>query len=67
MLFSIRISKNIEKGKYPSIYVFLPKKRIKKRRPVTGLDFTSLYSSLMMTFNLSSDKMILTHEEAITA
>ncbi|GES76982.1 DNA polymerase family B-domain-containing protein [Rhizophagus clarus] len=42
MLFSTRQSKNIEKGKYPGAYVFSPKKGIEIKRPVTGLDFTSL-------------------------
>jgi len=47
--------------------VFLSKKEIERRRPVMELDFTSLYPSLMITFNLSSDKMILTYEKAVTA
>ncbi|CAI2166379.1 16627_t:CDS:10 [Funneliformis geosporum] len=38
-------------------------KRIETRRPVMGLDFASLYSSLIMAYNLSSDKIILTYEE----
>jgi len=66
MLFSTRISKNIEKGKYPDAYVFSPKKGIERKRPIIGLDFTLLYLSLMMTFNFSPDKMLLTHGEAIT-
>jgi len=33
-------------------------------RPITGLDFASLYPSLMMTFNLSPDKVVYTREEA---
>ena len=41
-----------------------PKKKIEMRRPVTGLDFASLYPSLIMAYNLSPDKIILTHEEA---
>lgn len=28
-------------------------------RPITGLDFSSLYPSLMMTYNLSPEYMIL--------
>ncbi len=33
-------------------------------RPVTGLDFASLYPSLIMTYNLSPEKIVLTPEEA---
>jgi DNA polymerase elongation subunit (family B) len=33
-------------------------------RPVTGLDFASLYPSLIMTYNLSPEKILLTEEEA---
>ncbi|QYB17598.1 DNA polymerase [Pacmanvirus S19] len=42
-------------------------KKIKKRvrcRPITGLDFASLYPSLMMTYNLSPDTVVYTKEEA---
>ncbi|GES94266.1 DNA polymerase family B-domain-containing protein [Rhizophagus clarus] len=65
ILFSMRQSKNTEKGKYPGAYVYLPKKRIETARPVTGLDFASLYPSLIMTYNLSPEKIILTHGEAV--
>ena len=34
------------------------------RRPVTGLDFASLYPSLIMTYNLSPDKIILSRKHA---
>jgi DNA polymerase elongation subunit (family B) len=34
-------------------------------RPVTGLDFSSLYPSLIMTYNLSPEKIILDHDEAM--
>ncbi|CAI2176066.1 3361_t:CDS:2, partial [Funneliformis geosporum] len=44
IIISTRISENIEKGKYPDVYVFSPKKGIESIRPVTGLDFASLYS-----------------------
>ena len=33
-------------------------------RPVTGLDFASLYPSLIMAYNLSPEKILLTEEEA---
>ena len=64
ILFSTRQCKNIEKGKYPGAYVFPPRKGIETKRPVTGLDFASLYPSLIMAYNLSPEKMILTYSEA---
>ena len=64
MVFSTRVCENIEKRKYSSTYVFLPKKEIKMRRPVIGLDFASLYPNLIMAYNLTPDKIILTHREA---
>src|SRR3954466_3981281 len=51
-------------GKYPGAYVFPPIKGLENRRPVTGLDFASLYSSLIMIYNLSPDKIILSREHA---
>ncbi|CAI2173642.1 15928_t:CDS:2 [Funneliformis geosporum] len=44
-------------------FSFLKLSGIETRRPVMGLDFASLYSSLIMAYNLSSDKIILTYEE----
>ncbi|GBB96536.1 hypothetical protein RclHR1_27790004 [Rhizophagus clarus] len=64
ILFNTRVCKHIEKGKYFGAYVYPPKKGIETRRPVTGLDFASLYPSLIMAYNLSSDKIILTKREA---
>src|SRR5206468_1778914 len=43
IIFSTRVCENIEKGKYPGAYVFPPKKGIETKRPVTGLDFASLW------------------------
>src|SRR3954453_12168171 len=54
-----------ETGKYPGAYVFSPVKGLENRRPVTGLDFASLYPSLIMTYNLSPDKIILSQEHAV--
>ncbi|CAB5186435.1 unnamed protein product [Rhizophagus irregularis] len=64
MLFSTIPCEEKEKGKYPGAYVFPPKKGIENRRPVTGLDFASLYPSLIMAYNLSPEKIILNQEEA---
>ncbi|PKK57795.1 DNA/RNA polymerase [Rhizophagus irregularis] len=65
MLFSARIPEKVEKGKYPSAYVFPPKKGIETKRPVMGLDFASLYPSLIMAYNLSPEKFIFNPEEAV--
>ncbi|CAG8615642.1 11662_t:CDS:2 [Cetraspora pellucida] len=64
MVFSTRVCKNIEKGKYSDAYVFPSKKGIETKRPVIGLDFASLYPSLIMAYNLSPEKIILNKEEA---
>src|SRR3954471_16598861 len=53
IVFSTKIPKNIEKGKYPGAYIFLPIKGIETRRPVIGLNLTSLYSSFIMAYNRS--------------
>ncbi|RIB09495.1 hypothetical protein C2G38_2208747 [Gigaspora rosea] len=56
-----------ETGKYPGAYVFPPVKGLENKRPVTGLDFASLYLSLIMAYNLSPDKIILSpgHAESL--
>ena len=53
-----------EFGSFPGAYVFPPIKGLKNKHPVTGLDFASLYPSLIMTYNLSPDKIILSRERA---
>ncbi|RHZ87187.1 hypothetical protein Glove_40g157 [Diversispora epigaea] len=58
--------KQTESGKYPGAYVFPPEKGLENKRPVTSLDYASLYPSLIMTYNLSPDKIILTREHAIS-
>src|SRR5947209_20391936 len=57
-------SQQTETGKFPGAYVFPPIKGLENRRPVTGLDFASLYPSLIMTYNLSPDKIILSQKHA---
>ncbi|CAB5351845.1 unnamed protein product [Rhizophagus irregularis] len=59
-------SQQTETGKYPGAYVFPPVKGLKNRRPVTGLDFASLYLNLIITYNLSPDKIILSQEHAVS-
>ncbi|CAG8785956.1 11947_t:CDS:2, partial [Cetraspora pellucida] len=65
MLYSMIASKNTESGKYPGAYVITPIKSLENKHPVIGLDFVSLYPSLIMTYNLSPDKIILSYEEVI--
>jgi len=43
--------------------VFPPEKGLENKRPVTGLDFRSLYPSIIMTYNLSPEKMVSTFSE----
>lgn len=38
--------------------------KTQRGRPITGLDFASLYPSLMMAYNLSPDKVVKTPERA---
>ncbi|CAG8451105.1 4856_t:CDS:2, partial [Cetraspora pellucida] len=64
IVFSTRVRKNIEKEKYPGAYVFSSKKGIEMKRPVTKLDFALLYPSLIMAYNLFSEKIILNEGEA---
>ncbi|CAB4480535.1 unnamed protein product [Rhizophagus irregularis] len=58
------ISERTETESFPGAYVFPPIKGLKNKCPVTGLDFRSLYPSLIMTYNLSPDKIILFQERA---
>ena len=56
ILTSMISSQQTETGKFPGAYVFPPVKGLENRCPVTGLDFASLYPSLIMTYNLSPEK-----------
>lgn len=53
-----------EKDHYPGAYVFTPIYGLNKRRPVAGLDFSSLYPSIMMCHNISPDRLVWRREEA---
>ena len=66
ILTSMISNQQTETGKYPGAYVFPPVKGLKNRRPVTGLDFASLYPNLIITYNLSPDKIILSKEHAVS-
>ncbi|PKK63244.1 DNA/RNA polymerase [Rhizophagus irregularis] len=66
ILTSMISSQQTETGKYPGAYVFPPVKGLENRCPVTGLDFASLYLNLIITYNLSPDKIILSQEHAVS-
>jgi len=53
-----------EKDHFPGGFVFPPVKGLNNKFPITGLDFSSLYPSLMMAYNLSPDKLVKTKKEA---
>jgi DNA polymerase elongation subunit (family B) len=66
ILFSMKTSDQKATGKFPGAYVFPPEKGLENKHPVTGLDFASLYPSIIMTYNLSPEKMVSTiHETEI--
>ncbi|CAI2192486.1 17048_t:CDS:2, partial [Funneliformis geosporum] len=58
------ILEKMEIESFLDTYVFPSIKRLKNKCPVTGLDFVSLYLSLIMTYNLSPDKIILSRKHA---
>ena len=59
ILTSMISSRQTDTGKFPGSYIFPPVKGLKNRRPVTSLDFASLYPNLIITYNLSPNKIIL--------
>ena len=54
----MKASEQKESKKYLEAYIFLPKKDLENKCPVMGLDFASLYPSIIMNYNLSSEKMV---------
>ena len=64
ILYTTKISDQKASGKFPEAYIFPPKKGLENKRPVTGLDFASLYPSIIITYNLSPEKMVSTLSEA---
>ena len=64
ILFTMKIPDKKASRKFPGAYVFPPEKGLENKRPVTGLDFNSLYPSIIMTYNLSPEKMVSTLSEA---
>ena len=60
------IAEKVEiEGKYPGAYVVPPEKGLEEDDPITGLDFASLYPSLIRTYNLSLDRALYSEEEAV--
>ena len=57
ILFSERVAQGALAGKFPGAHVFHPNKGVHRDRPITGLDFSSLYPSLIMAYNLSLEKI----------
>jgi DNA polymerase elongation subunit (family B) len=51
-----RKSEIVSTGKFPGAFVFHPVKGLEIKRPVTGLDFSSLYPSVIRAYNLSPDR-----------
>lgn len=64
IMFSTITKQVSEKGKYPGAWVFPPKKGLENERPVTGVDASSLYPSIIMVYNLSPEKFALSCEKA---
>lgn len=59
------IAKEVEiEGKYPGAYVVPPEKGLEEDKPTTGLDYSSLYPSLIRTYNLSLDRAVYSEQQA---
>ena len=59
------IAESVEmEGKYPGAFVVPPEKGLEEDLPITGLDFSSLYPSLIRTYNLSTDMAVYSEEDA---
>lgn len=64
-MYGSMISDNEEsEGKYTGAHVAAPIKGLDEDNPITGLDFKSLYPSLIRAYNLSLDRMVFSEEEA---
>jgi hypothetical protein len=64
LVYSLSAYKQGEKGKYPGGYVFPPIKGLNTEDPLVGLDFESLYPSLIRTYNISFEKVVKDKEYA---
>ncbi len=59
----MKISDQKASEKFSRAYVFSPEKGLENKRPITDLDFASLYPSIIMSYNLSPEKMVSTLSE----
>ncbi|RIA89591.1 hypothetical protein C1645_824591 [Glomus cerebriforme] len=64
ILYTTKIFDQKASGKFSGAYIFSPEKGLENKHPIIGLDFTSLYSSIIMTYNLLPEKMVSTLSEA---
>ena len=53
-----------EKQHYPGALVIIPTTGLNQEDPLCGVDYSSLYPSLMRAFNLSKEKIVKTFEKA---
>jgi DNA polymerase elongation subunit (family B) len=53
-----------KKDHYPGAWVCVPERCLNRVDPVAGMDYSSLYPSLIMTYNLSIDMVVYTRERA---
>jgi len=53
------------KDKYPGAYVFHPEKGLENKRPTTGLDFSSLYPNVIITYNICPTTFVENEDDAI--
>lgn len=58
------ISRPVAKTGYPGAYVVDPETGLENGRPVTGLDFASLYPSLIRAYNISPEYVVFDKKEA---
>jgi len=59
-----RTQNDICKEHFPGAYVVPPIRGLDNKRPISALDFQSLYPSLIMTYNLSPSHVVKNEEEA---
>jgi len=64
VLGSVQVAEVEMKGKYPGAEVVEPQKGLEEDDPVAGLDFASLYPSIIETYNLSPEEAVRDQAEA---
>ena len=62
ILYSMISNNEKNDVKYPGAYVFDPQTGLNNKRPVSCLDLNSLYPSIIMTYNISPEKIIFKHD-----